>query len=117
MNKMIPESKLNWSYDRPKFEDVEGKTIVCEYDYGSGDRGLQTVVGMTKRNYEQVFDNGFSHYAIIDTGEEPLPLDGVMPKTNETTCWVDIDGIQICGFGNTRQEAINKYNKLVRRIK
>jgi hypothetical protein len=122
---MVPEiSKLNWSYERPKFKDVEGKTVVCEYSY-LGDNKIETIKVMTERNYNLTIDIGFVRYAIIDISEDPLPLNGTIPNfgfnfiDNNKVWFIDFvkSDMKINIYGTTKEEAVSNWNKFVRRIK
>jgi len=117
--KMIPDvSKLNWSDERPAFEDVEGKLVfvtnfngVLKY-YSSG-------IVKDKNGYTDMFGN-FYAYAIIDTAEELLWLDGFVPSICESgdgfkACCFS-EGFDVFVYGTTREEAIHNFNKLVRRL-
>ncbi len=119
----IPElSHLNWSSERPTFEEVKGKMIVFTYKIKHF-KFPNVVYGVREINdedvYEFVFDDDFPNYAIIDAtppDPEPLPLWGVMPEIHQIDDadweWVwktENESFRACGF-DTRAEAVNNWN-------
>lgn len=84
---MIPESsKLNWSYEKPTFEEVEAKTVLVEWKVDENRSELE--IGsfeIISSGYYKVAFRGFVRYAILDLDAplEPKPLWGVKPTIRE----------------------------------
>jgi len=121
-------SKLNWSYDCPAFEEVEGKMALVD----NGEDGIYFLYGSEwPELYTDWFGKSFIRYAIIDTAEEMLPLMGTIPEIDRTLGrefridWpTDIENKSaVCHgeyhifIGATREEAIRNWNEFVRKIK
>lgn len=60
------ESHMNWNTARPKFEDVEGKTVLVQHKHN---QGWQFILGVDDRIYRQWFDGGFISCAILSTDD------------------------------------------------
>ena len=119
---MIPDiSKLNWSYyDRPKFEDVKGKLLIIE----DVDESYFIKIMNYETEIKMCFGGIFFRYAIIDTGEEPLPLDGIYPIIGEcgngNSWFARCDNRNVFSYivyGATKEEVISMWNQFVRRLK
>jgi len=123
---MIPEvSKLNWSSECPAFEDVEGKTVIYEYNF-KGKLNIYVIKSMTEMIYKPTFDGGFIRYAILESCEVPLPMDGTYPEVvRNGSEWVayiegsienkDIE-VDIYVHGKTEAEAIHNWNEFARKL-
>jgi len=75
---MTTESKLNWSTERPTFEEVKGKEIKFIWRLKSTNKLTEDtcyVNGMVI--YNAVFDDMFICYADLTAPVSPLPLWGV----------------------------------------
>lgn len=115
--------KLKWYYDKPKFEDIKGKLLICEKRGNCGSWFNAWNDDDELWDYETMFDESFVRYAIIDVSEEPFPLDGVIPELEKWTSdgyrahYFKEQEISIYVYGETKEQATSNWNKFVRRIK
>ena len=119
---MIEETKPVWHYERPEFEDVEGKTILVEH-FNGVEIYCSVKVIYDMHDLEMSTGN-FKRYAIVNTEEEPLPYKGMLPvieyieHTKKWVCRVDCCYLLIEThhiFGDTREQAIRYWNEFVRK--
>ena len=71
---MIPEpSALNWSSEKPTYDEVKGKKIVLEWAHFGG-KSISSYIVDNRNVYNGIFDGLFIRYAIIADQPEPEPL-------------------------------------------
>lgn len=63
---MIPVNKLQWSSERPKFEDVEGKAVLVNWHHGTNYACYYFTSKVNFHDFVNFFDDDFIRYAVID---------------------------------------------------
>jgi len=119
---MIPEiSKLNWSSEKPSFEEVKGVHLLVQYD---SDQLGAAEIGNSNQ-YRLWFDEKFVRFAVIDmTAPEPeiKPYHQLLPEIVETigSGWEykyssEFERYYVCGFAS-ELHAINAWNDFVSKL-
>ena len=119
---MIPEiSKLNWSSEKPSFEEVKGVHLLVQYD---SDQLGAAEIGNSNQ-YRLWFDEKFVRFAVIDmTAPEPeiKPYHQLLPEIVETigSGWEykyssEFERYYVCGFASVLH-AINAWNDFVSKL-
>ena len=120
----IPESKLVWSTECPKFEDVKGKTVLVRWKDQYGEFGLEARLMDTESYWHATFGMCFSRYAILDLTApvSPLPLWGAEPRFIKTIlqdyfwAWADeVTSFSKRGFED-EQAAVIDWNYFVEKV-
>jgi len=120
---MIPEiSKLNWSSEKPSFEEVKGKCVFVINKKFINDSIMDFIPDETQ--FCGMFD-GFDRYAIIDmTAPEPeiKPYHQLLPEIARTfgIGWEykyrsEFERYYVCGFAS-RLHAVNAWNDFVNKL-
>ena len=122
---MTPEiSKLNWSTERPTFEEVNGKNVIVQYnfDFSVVTWGAQHNINQYAK-YEMMFGEHFYRYAIFEVPPvSPLPLWGKLPIFRKTLledyfwAWTDeVTSFSKRGFQD-EQAATVDWNSFVNKV-
>lgn len=116
------ETKMNWLYDYLVFQNYSGKTLLLD-----DGKHMSTFSVPLHGEYLHPMQSDIIRYAIIDTTEQPLPYNGVVPEVVEVVFEEEHDRycvsyvvpkipnqkIEIYIYGKTREEAIRNWNKWV----
>ena len=115
---MIPEpSTLNWSSEKPTYDEAKGKKIALEWAHFGG-KSISANIVYNRNGYNDIFDDSFTRYAIVADQPEPMELWGRPPALvleEEPTyylrydwnCWI----IETPGY-DTKQEAVAAWNRI-----